>query len=166
MTALAARKEFTQTNPDYLDAVGLATNVIVYHGALMMKATAGTGYATPAAAGATTNTAIGVADLTENTNTAASGQAPVTPSLSTHKIDMTGVTAGTKTCQIRRGTFEFENKAGDLVTNQMIGLPVYVEDDQTVRATAALSFVAGTLMGFHPRTGKPMVEVGAGGRGL
>lgn len=165
MGALTAARQIKQTNPDYLDSVGLETNVIVYHAAMMAKADDASGYAHPATATAG-DVVIGIADLIENTNSPATGQAPVTPDVSQTKRDMTGVSAGTKSCQIRRGSFEFENKSGDLVTNQHIGLPVYVEDDQTVRATGAGSIVAGTLMGFHPRSGKPMVEVGGSGRGL
>jgi hypothetical protein len=165
MSALTAARQIKQTNPDYHDSVGLDTNVIVYHGAMMSKADDASGYAHPATA-TTGEVVIGVADLVENTNSPASGQAPITPDTSHSKIDMTSVTAGTKSCQVRRGTFEFENKSGDLVTNQHIGLDVYVEDDQTVRATGAGTSVAGKLMHFHPRSGKPMVEVGGSGRGL
>jgi len=165
MGALTAARQIKQTNPDYLDSVGLDTNVIVYHGAMASKADDASGYAHPATA-TPGDVVLGVFDLIENTNSPASGQAPLTPDVSQTKRDMTGVTAGTKSCQIRRGSFEFENKSGDLVTDQHIGLPVYVENDQTVRATGAGSIVAGTLMGFHPRSGKPMVEVGGSGRGL
>jgi hypothetical protein len=165
MTALSKARNFKQTNPDYLDSVGLDTNVIVYNGAMMAKADDASGYAHPATA-ATGEIVLGIADLTESTNNPASGQAPVTPDVSHSLIDMTSVTAGTVTCQIRRGTFERENKSGDLVTNQHIGLDVYVEDDNTVRATGAGTIVAGTLMGFHPRSGKPMVQLGVGGRGI
>jgi hypothetical protein len=165
MGALTGPKLRKQTNPDYLNAVGLAANVVIWDGALMSKADDASSYAHPAVA-QTGDVVLGIADLTTNANVPASGQAPITPDVSQTQIDMTGVTEGTKVCQIRRGTFEFENKAGDLVTNKHLGLPVYVEDDQTVRATGAGTSVAGTLIKFHERSGKPMVEVGGSGRGL
>jgi len=168
MTALAGPRDIIQTNDDVAWAVGVDTNVIVYEGAMLAKLTAG-GWAKPATAVASM-TVLGLADFSgDDPNGGPTGQAAtgaVDPYRALRKLDMTGVTAGSKLCKIRQGCFERENKAGDLVTNQHIGIPVHVEDDNTVRATAAASSPAGTLIRFHPRSGKPMVKMGVGGRGI
>lgn len=165
MTALAKARTIVQTNPDNFSVVGVETNVIVFHGAMISKADDASTYAYPSLA-QTGDVVIGIADLTENVNTPATGQAPVTPDTGRSKLDMTSVAAGSKAIQVRTGVFERENKGGDLVTNKHIGLPVYVEDDNTVRATGAGTSIAGTLMRFHPKTGKPMVMIGTAGRGV
>lgn len=48
--------------------------------------------------------------------------------------------------ELTSGVFKFANKGGDLVTAAMVGADCYVEDDQTVRATAAGTIVAGKVV--------------------
>jgi transcription elongation GreA/GreB family factor len=60
---------------------------------------------------------------------------------------VTSASSGTFYVQVRRGVFLFANKAGDLVTDAMLGRALaYVEDDQTVRATGTGSVVAGKVI--------------------
>lgn len=166
--ALAAPREIIQTNPDAYPKVGVDTNVIVYEGAIIWKTATG-GHAAPAVAEATGKTVLGLADFSGDdpngvpTGQAASGATDDYRAL--RKLVMTGITAGTKYIKVRRGCFELENKAGDLVTEQHVGVPVHVDNDQTVRATAAATSPAGVLLRFHPRSGKPMVILGEG-RGI
>ena len=72
-----------------------------------------------------------------------------------------GTADGSHMFLARQGTFKMLNKAGDLVTTALLGKDVDVEDDQTVRATAASSVVAGKLVGFDD-DGLPFVNIGVG----
>jgi hypothetical protein len=159
MAALAAARQIQQKNPDGFK-VGLGTNVIIYHGALLAKVAGG--YAVPATAAASL-IVLGVADLSENIQPPLTGQVPPVSDVSGQKIDMTGVSAGTKFCVVRGGVHMMDNKAGDLVTEAMVGEDVYIEDDHTVRATGTGSSVAGKLYMFDTRTLKPLVMVGVAG---
>src|SRR5512133_2579292 len=53
---------------------------------------------------------------------------------------------GAVSVRVRRGTFKFANKAADLVTQALVGTTCYVEDDQTVRLTAAGTIAAGRVL--------------------
>jgi predicted RecA/RadA family phage recombinase len=97
-----------------------ATATTIYAGALV--AVNATGFAKAAAAGDTR--VIGVAEAT-SVNAGADGAVSV---------------------RVRRGAFKFANKAGDLVTQALVGTTCYVEDDQTVRLTAAGSIAAGRVL--------------------
>jgi hypothetical protein len=55
----------------------------------------------------------------------------------------TSPASGTVYVRVKRGVFKFANKAGDLVTNALLLKDCYIEDDQTVRATATNSSRAG-----------------------
>jgi hypothetical protein len=54
--------------------------------------------------------------------------------------------AGATYIRVRRGTFKFANKAGDLVADALILRDASIEDDQTVRATATASSRAGKVI--------------------
>ena len=75
--------------------------------------------------------------------TATTGKTPVGVAEET----VTSASSGTYMIQVRRGTFLFANKSGDLVTTAMLGRALaYVEDDQTVRATATSTIAAGRVI--------------------
>ena len=61
-------------------------------------------------------------------------------------INNTGADGALSVLVRRRKAFKFANKAGDLVTVALIGKSCYIEDDQTVRATATSSSAAGTVL--------------------
>jgi hypothetical protein len=135
-------------------AAGVSGDAIIYHGALVGPAS--DGYMAPA------TTAIrptGVADLEMWNDQAFNGQAAggtlQTPG---YKIDATGVADGVRKLVVRHGVIKCLNKSGDEVTAVLINAPVYVEDDQTVRATAAGTVVAGILHGFAD-DGLPLVLI-------
>lgn len=123
MAALTADRN-TPMKDGEIFSVPIATTKKIFAGSLV--AANATGYATPGAV-ATTLTALGRAEET---------------------VDNTGAD-GAKSVTVRRGVFKFANKAGDLVTQALLGKSCYIEDDQTVRATAAGASVAGTVMGVE-----------------
>lgn len=97
-----------------------ATNTTIYAGGLVAVNAAG--FAKAAAVGDTR--VIGVAEAT-SVNSGADGAVSV---------------------RVRRGPHKFANKAGDLVTQALMGTTCYVEDDQTVRLTAAGTIAAGRVI--------------------
>lgn len=158
MAALTGAKGITQKGADFIGPVSLKDDAIVYHGALVSRDTGG--YAKAASATAT-DTVLGVADLTVwNDQQTINGQATTLVNLSGIVADNTNGGDGGRKVLLRTGVFAFENKSGDAVDVTHIGMPVYVEDDQTIRATGTGSTAAGTLMGFDAKTGKPLVLVG------
>ena len=52
---------------------------------------------------------------------------------------------GAKTITVKQGVFKWANKGADAVTQALVGLSCSIEDDQTVRATAAGSSTAGVV---------------------
>jgi hypothetical protein len=134
-------------------AAGVLTNKVVYHGAMVGISSS---YIAPAT---TAIRPIGVVDLEMWNDLASNGQATgATIPTPGYKIDTTGISSGVRKCVVRGGVFLMNNKSGDLVTAAHIGGPVSVEDDQTVRATAAGSVIAGILQGFND-AGLPLVLI-------
>lgn len=151
--ATKARKISQYDGPDWIH-VGVKEDAVIYHGTMVGLNTTGI-QAVPAS---TTIAPIGVADLQEYDSVRRFGQASVYGETTGQSV--TGSADGAETIVLRQGVFKMNNKAGDLVTTAHRGLPVYVEDDQTVRATAASSVVAGILVGFDDRDGLPLVSIG------
>ena len=157
MAALAAPRPITMLGDDTLAplrAAPVAANAVIYHGAMVGRN--GSGFMAPASI---TIRPQGVVDLEMWNDLAPSGQATggIIPTPG-YKVDATGAANGDRRIVVRMGTFLMNNKAGDLVTTAMIGAPVYVEDDNTVRATAASSLPAGILQGFND-AGLPLVLI-------
>lgn len=157
MAALSAPRPITVLGDDTIPpdrAAGVSGDAIIYHGA--MVGPAGDGYMVPAS---TSIRPTGVADLEMYTSVAPNGQASggtvPTPG---YKVDATGIADNVLKIVVRHGIFLMNNKAGDLVTAALIGAAVYVEDDQTVRATAAGTVIAGILCGFND-AGLPLVLI-------
>lgn len=128
MAALTAardtrREGFDAITPQFPIPAKMATGVTIYAGGLV-AVNAG-GFAVPAAT--TSTRVIGVAEETL-TNSGADGAMSI---------------------RVRRGAFKFANKAGDLVTQALVGTTCYVEDDQTVRLTAAGTIAAGRVAGIE-----------------
>lgn len=158
MTALTGARGITQKGADFIGPVSLKANAVIYHGALVSRATGG--YAVAASATAT-DTVLGVADLsTWNDLEAVNGQKTTLVNTASTVVDNTGGADGARQCMVRTGVFAFNNKGGDALAVTEIGTSVYVEDDNTVRKTSTGSTIAGTLMGFDARTGLPLVMVG------
>lgn len=144
MAALTAARNSQRIGDHSYNAVlsfKVATGVTIYQGG-MVALNAG-GYAKAAAAG--DNIVVGVATETV-TNTGADGAVSIT---------------------VRRGEFWLANKAADLVTQADIAVkaaaglpagPCYVEDDQTVRHTAAGSILAGRAVAVDSTLGV-LVEI-------
>lgn len=125
MAALTADRN-TPMKDGELVAVAVAANAVIHAGALVVANA--TGYAAPGSAAANL-TYLGRAE---------------------EAVDNTGGADGAKTIQVRRGrAFKFANKAGDLVTQALVGKACYIEDDQTVRATAAGTSAAGIVLGVE-----------------
>jgi hypothetical protein len=123
MAALTKARDTRRTGFDAVipsNVAKMATGATIYQGGLVAVNAAG--YAKAAAA--TDTRVIGVAEETK-TNSGADGAASV---------------------RVRRGAFKLVNKAGDLVTQALLGANCYVEDDQTVRLTATASIVAGKVL--------------------
>ena len=122
MAALSAPRSTVREDDHVLPAVRsypVATGVTIQQGGMVALNAAG--FAKAAATGDTK--VVGVAEETL-TNSGANGAVEV---------------------RVRRGAFKFANKGGDLVTQAHVATPAlcYVEDDQTVRATAAATIAAG-----------------------
>jgi hypothetical protein len=158
--ALAAPKAFKQYDgPDFLRKVPVKASAIIYHGALVVKTASD--YAKPATA-AGSLIVLGIADLEAwSDKQGISGQQTTVLDTSYEKIDNTGGADKARHLAVRQGAFVFKNKAGDLVDESMIGEAVYIEDDETVRATATGTTAAGKLVGFDD-DGLPIVTVGIG----
>lgn len=159
MTALAAPRGVSQYDgPDWFIKAPIAADAIIFHGAAVGKVgNLATGYWTPASA---TVSPLGVADLQAWDDQPRTGQASVFAATTGQKIDNTGGLDGARHMAVRRGVFKMKNKGGDLVNETHIGGIVTVEDDQTVRLTAAGSVAAGILIGFDDRDGLPLVALG------
>lgn len=160
MTALAGARGVSQYDgPDWFIKCPVAASVVIYHGAMVGKVgNAADGYWTPASA---TVTPLGVADLGAYDDVTRTGQASVFAETRGQKVDNSAGADGDRHIAVRRGVFKMKNKAGDLVTEVHIGGVVSVEDDQTVRATAAATVTAGILLGFDDRDNLPLVALGA-----
>jgi hypothetical protein len=128
--------------------------VIIYHGQMVGLVA---GFVAPASI---TVAAVGVANLTYDDQNV-TGQLSTIGSPTYNKIDNTNGADGARACVIEFGTFKFDNKAGDLVVAADLFASVYVEDDHTVRHTAASSVVAGKSMGIDP-DGQVFVALGPG----
>lgn len=116
----------TSSRDAELIEVEVAANAVIYAGALVVANA--TGYAAKGSA---------AADLTYL------GRAE-------HSVNNTGGANGAKKLLVRRGkAFKWGNKAGDLVTQALFGKACYIEDDQTVRATAAGTSAAGLVVGIE-----------------
>lgn len=160
MTALAAARNIEQYDgPDWVGPFGVKASATIYHGAMVGLNTTGN-QAVPAS---TTIAPVGVADLVAYDSTGAkTGQASTFAETRGQYVTNSGAD-GAKLVLLKQGVFKMKNKGGDLVTIALMGQAVYVEDDQTVRATAASSVVAGKLVGFDDRDGLPLVQIGIGG---
>lgn len=113
MTALAADRN-TPTREGEMLSVGVATNIKIYGGAIVMKNAAG--YATKGAT-ATGQICLGRAE---------------------DLVDNTGGADGAKSVSVRAGVFKWANSAaGDLITIADVGNACYIVDDQTVAKTDA-----------------------------
>jgi hypothetical protein len=134
MAALTAPRSTIQSSPDALTSIEpykVAAATKIYPGALV-GVNAG-GFAIPATTASIR--VVGVAQALADNTSGANGDISVT---------------------VRRGTFLFNNKGGDLVVQADIGVapaaatpkgaPCYIEDDNTVRKTAAASIVAGRVV--------------------
>lgn len=156
MAALNAPRAITTLGQDVFPptrAAGVSGDAIIYHGA--MVGPAGDGYMAPAS---TSIRHVGVADLEMWDDLASTGQALSTTRTPGVKVDATGLADNARKICVRHGVFKMENKSGDLVTAALIHANVYVENDQTVRATASGSVIAGKLWGFAD-DGKPLVLI-------
>ena len=156
MAALSAPRAIYQYGPDVLPptrAAGVSGDAIIYHGAMVGPAS--DGYMAPAS---TTIRPTGVADLEAWDDVQSTGQAASAHTNAGRVIDATGVADNVRKLVVRHGVFKMKNKAGDLVTAALINASVYVEDDQTVRATSTNSVIAGKLMGFAD-DGLPLVLI-------
>lgn len=101
------------------------TNTVIYQNAVAMHVA---GVARPAASGVASSVMLGVA---QRRYTASSGGNKA-------YVD-------DEPMVFKRGVFAFSGKAGDLPTDALINKPVYFDDDQTVKATAASNDISGTL---------------------
>lgn len=155
MTALAAARQITQGDgPNFLKKAPVAASTVILHGGMVGKVS---GYWKPATIAIAP---LGVADLGNWDDQTATGQASVFNKTTGNKIDNSAGSAAARHFNVRLGVFKMKNKAGDLVDETLIGELVYVEDDQTVRKTAASSVAAGILVGFDD-DGLPFVAIGA-----
>lgn len=163
MAALTGPRPIYQQNPDFIGPLDVAADAIIYDGAAIVMSA--TGFAQPATA-ATGLVTVGVADLNHWSDVSATGQATVLVDTSNTVVNNTGGADGARKIVARDGVHMFNNKTGDLVTRQQIGLDVYWEDDNTVRLTGTGASVAGKLMGFDSKTGLPMVRLFGDGRAI
>ncbi len=120
----------------------------------------------PVAAATKLHTGILVmVDATGNlTAAAATGGVRVVGRLVTD-VDNSSGAAGALYAEVESGVFEFENKSGDSLGIADVQGNVYVDDEFTVRRTPGTSLVAGKLWGFHPDSGKPLVDTRVPGMG-
>lgn len=123
MAALTAARDTKRSGFDALQpalSFPVLASAKIFPGAIVALSAAG--YAKPAAVGDTK--VVGVAEAL---------------------ADNTGGANGAIEVRVRRGTFKFANKGGDLVTQAHVATPAlcYIDDDNTVRATAAGTIAAG-----------------------
>lgn len=156
MAALtASRKIVTAGLPlKALRKVPVDAAAVMFHGGMVGK---NSGYAEPAKT--TSDKVIGVANLTRWDDKNTQGAASTIGGTSGEKVDNTLGLAGARHIMVEIGVVKFANKAGDLVDETMIGDDCFVENDQTVRATAAGTIVAGKVYGIDD-DGGVFVEVG------
>lgn len=160
MAALSGAKKITKLDgSEFLRKVPIAANGIVFHGAMVAKTS---GYAGAATTGA--DKVLGLANLSVWDDQTATGQASIAGRTTGNKVDNTGGADGARHIVVEVGVFKMGNKAGDLVDETMIGDLCYVENDQTVRATAAGSIAAGTVYGLDD-DGGVWVQIPAGAYG-
>lgn len=158
MTALSAAKKIIKVDgPEFLRKVPVDAAKVIYHGQMIAKTS---GYAAGATTGA--DKVIGVANLRWDDQNA-QGQAATFGLTTGNSVDNSTGNAGDRHILVEVGAFKFANKAGDLVDETMIGDDCYVEDDATVRKTAAGTIVAGTVIGLDDDNGV-FVRIGGYGR--
>ncbi len=138
MAALTAARNTVQAGWDaYQNRLSypVAASTKIYAGAMVALNAAG--FAIPASA-----TAIKVVGVAEAT------------------VDNTAGANAALSVSVRRGSFPFNNKAADLVTQADIAAPAlcYVDDDNTVRHTATGSIAAGRPLGIDAN-GMVVVEI-------
>jgi hypothetical protein len=164
MTALSAAKTIIKLDgPDFIGPLLVAKDAIIYHGALVGISG---GYAKAAAS--TDDIIVGVANLSvwddKSNIQGTSFGANNLPGTAGNKVDNTGGNDGDRQVVAERGVFKFRNKTGDLLAQTDIGGTAYVEDDQTVRATAGGGIAAGTVIRIDD-DGGVFVQVPAGAYG-
>lgn len=164
MTALAApRKIIKLDGPDFFGPLLVKGGVVLYHGQL--AALVG-GYVAPATTAS--DSVIGVVNLEvwddlSNVQGESFLLAKL-PGTTGNSIDNTAGADGDRQVVVEVGVFKFGNKAGDLLDQTNIRGAASVEDDQTVRATAAGSITAGTVVRIDD-DGGVFVQVPAGAYG-
>lgn len=109
----------------------------------------GIGYNYPIAA-ATENFmgALTVLDASGNAEPGTAATGKIAVGRSEEYVNNTGG-AGAKNLEVKAGIFRWKNSAGDPVTKANIGDHVYVEDDETVCATATGKSPAGVMVDFE-----------------
>lgn len=125
MAALTADRNTAMKDGD-LVYVPVAASVKIYAGAKVVANASG--YAAPATAAASL-TYLGRAEEMADNSTGANGAISVLVR--------------------RKKAFKWANKAGDLVTVALIGKSCYIEDDQTVRATASGTSASGKVLAIE-----------------
>jgi len=121
-------------------------NAVIYHGGLVGKLAAG--YWTTATAIANI-IRFAIADLAQWSDVVQQGSGPTPWGGNEYvKLDNTGGADGARHFLGLGGIVRMHNKAGDLVTEAGLGEKVYVEDDNTVRATVGTSSACGYLAGM------------------
>lgn len=125
MAALTADRN-TAMKDGELISVPVAASVKIYAGAKVVANASG--YAAPATAAASL-TYLGRAEEMADNSTGANGAISVLVR--------------------RKKAFKWANKAGDLVTVALIGKSCYIEDDQTVRATASGTSASGKVLAIE-----------------
>lgn len=121
MAALTADRN-TPMKDGELVSVPVATGVTIFAGSLVVANSSG--FAAPGSV-ATTHTYLGRAE---------------------EKVVNPGANGAVSVLVRRKKAFKWANKAGDLVTQALLGKSCYIEDDQTVRLTATGASVAGIVI--------------------
>jgi hypothetical protein len=159
--ALSAPKKIVRmvNDPSYLKGpLDVAASAVIYHGALVGLVG---GYA-KAAAG-TDDTIVGIANLSkwddksnvQGISFAAAGL----PGTTGNVVDNTGGSNGDRQIYVEVGVFKLAGKSGDAPVATDIDADVYVEDDASVKMTAAGAVAAGKLIRLDD-DGQPFVRVG------
>lgn len=142
LTAPRAIDRYVNGYFTFTGRLGVGAGKTIYHGSLVVKDnTTGWVEAATAAAG---KTAVGVADLLAWDDQGATGQASIAGRTTGHSVVNSGA-ANARQLICQTGILKLKNKAGDLLTRDKIGTAAYIEDDQTVRATATGTVSAGTM---------------------
>lgn len=157
MAALtAARKILKLDGPNFTPIFfGVKAAVVIYHG--QMVGLDANGFVAPASA---TVAAKGVANLNYDDQNAQGAQSTIGAKIG-QVVDNTSGADGDRKVVVEFGTFKMNNKGGDLVVVADYFKNVSVEDDNTVRHTAAGSVVAGMCMGIDT-DGQVFVAIGPG----